>query len=202
MDLPAYRALFEHFGAGNNAELLAGGALGLFPKYGIHGLRLCHWMGQFAHESRGFTDFEENLSYSAERLCKVWPHRFPTFKSALPYARNPEALANRVYSLRMGNQQPGDGWKYRGRGPQLTGKENYANAQERTGLALIDRPELAAQPENFVLLACDYWNAKNCNRAADADNLVLVTKRINGGSIGIQERRLLVLKAKRYLGET
>jgi putative chitinase len=201
MDLNAYRSLFERFGAGDNSTILAGGALGLFPKYEIHGLRLCHWLGQFAQESRGFTDLEENLSYSAERLCKVWPTRFPTLKSALPYARNPEALANKVYSFRMGNDEPGDGWRYRGRGPQLTGKENYGNAERRTGLPLLSNPDLAAQPENFVLLACDYWDAKNCNQAADADNLVLVTKRINGGSIGIQERRQLVLKAKSILGE-
>lgn len=196
----AFAALFRHFGAGEFAAVLGAGAAEHFQTHGLVApLRLCHWFGQFAHESSHFTDFEENLSYSAERLCKVWPGRFPTFASAAPYARNPEKLANKVYALRMGNVLPGDGWKYRGRGPQLTGKENYANAERRTGLPLVNAPDLAAEPRNFVLLACDYWAAKGCNEAADADNLVLVTKKVNGGSVGIQERRLLVERAKKVL---
>lgn len=193
-----YREIFEQFGA-SAPDVLAKSAEELFPKYGISGLRLCHWLGQFAHESAGFTRFEENLSYSAERLTKVWPGRFPTIATALPYARNPEALADKVYMFRMGNDEPGDGWRYRGRGPQITGKENYAAAQRRTGLSLLSNPELAADPANFVLLACDYWQAKNCNAAADDDNLVLVTKLINGGANGLDERRQLTLKAKRLV---
>ena len=193
-------ALFRHMGAGDNAGVLALGALEHFPTFGLEtGLRIAHWLGQFGHESRNFTDFEENLSYSAERLCKVWPSRFPTLASALPYARNPRKLANKVYGLRMGNIAPDDGWTYRGRGPQLTGRDNYAAAAKRTGLPLISQPDIAADPRHFVLLACDYWDSRKCNAAADDDNLVLVTKRINGGSVGIQERRLLVEKAKRIL---
>lgn len=195
-----YASLFRALGAGDNAAILGASADKLFPQYGITTkLRQAHWFGQFAHESAGFTKFDENLSYSAERLLRVWPNRFRTLKDALPYARNPEALANKVYMFRMGNDEPGDGWKYRGRGPQLTGKENYLAAQIRTKLPLIDHPELAAKPENFVLLACDYWQSRNCNVSADQDNLVLVTKRINGGSVGLAERRQLVLKAKGLL---
>ena len=195
-----YARLFREFGAGANAAALAVDAAEQFPRYGLTTpLRQAHWFGQFAHESKGFTDFEEDLSYKAERLCAVWPNRFPTIKSALPFARNPEALANKVYMFRMGNDEHGDGYRYRGRGPQLTGKENYAAAEKRTGLPLVAHPEMAAKPEHFVLLACDYWQSRNCNAAADADNLVLVTKRINGGSIGLSERRQLVLKAKRLL---
>lgn len=192
-----YAGLFAQFGATDPG--IAASAERLFPKYEIHGLRLCHWLGQFAHESRGFTAFEENLSYSAERLVKVWPNRFPTLKSALPYARNPEALANKVYMFRMGNDEPGDGWKYRGRGPQLTGKENYELAEKGTALPLVANPDLAAKPENFVLIACDFWKRNNCNPAADDDNLVLVTRKINGGNIGLDARRQLVLKAKRLI---
>lgn len=192
--------LFRHMGAGVNAYTLAKGALEHFPTYGLETpLRIAHWLGQFGHESHNFTDFEENLSYSAERLCKVWPSRFPSLAAALPYARNPRALANKVYGGRMGNHGPDDGWTYRGRGPQLTGKENYTAAAKRTGLPLVTNPDLAAEPEHFVLLACDYWDSRKCNAAADDDNLVLVTKRVNGGSIGISERRLLVEKAKRIL---
>lgn len=192
--------MFRAFGAGDNSELLGREADEHFVTHGlVSHLRIAHWFGQFAHESRGFTDFEEDLSYKAERLCKVWPHRFPTLASALPYARNPEALANKVYANRMGNASLGDGWKYRGRGPQLTGKENYEAAAKRTGLPLVSRPDLAAMPEHFVLLACDFWANHRCNEAADDDNLVLVTKRINGGSVGIAERRQLLEKAKRLL---
>ena len=196
----SYAALFRHMGAKEHAPALGRGAAEHFQTFGlVTGLRIAHWLGQFAHESKGFTDFEEDLSYSTERLCKVWPSRFPSFASAAPYARNPRALANKVYGLRMGNVEPDDGWRYRGRGPQLTGRENYGNAARRTGLPLLVNPDLAADPDNFVLLACDYWQSRNCNDAADADNLVLVTKRINGGSIGLAERRLLVLRAGKVL---
>lgn len=195
-----YAALFRRMGAKEHAGVLGRGAAEHFPTFGlVTGLRVAHWLGQFAHESEGFADFEEDLSYSTERLCKVWPSRFPTFASAAPYARNPRALANKVYSFRLGNVDPDDGWRFRGRGPQLTGRENYANAAKRTGLDLVNNPDLAADPANFVLLACDYWSAKRINDAADQDNLVLVTKRVNGGSIGISERRLLVERAKKVL---
>lgn len=195
-----YAALFRHFGAKEAADDLGRGAARHFQTYGIvTALRLAHWLGQFAHESGGFTDFEENLSYTAERLWKVWPGRFPTIRSALPYARNPEALANKVYMFRMGNDTAGDGWRYRGRGPQLTGKENYRAAQARTKLPLVASPSIAADPKHFALLACDYWESRKCNDAADDDNLVLVTRRVNGGSIGIADRRLLVERAKKLL---
>jgi len=86
--------------------------------------RICHFLAQCFVESSGFTDAEEDLSYSAKRLTQVWPKRFPTIESAQPYARNPEALANKVYGGRMGNTESGDGWKYRGGLKQLTGKDN------------------------------------------------------------------------------
>ena len=196
----SYTAIFAHMGAGVNAAALGIAADEHFPTFGIEtGLRMAHWLAQWGHESAHFQRFEEGLSYSLERLCKVWPSRFPTFASAQPYARNPQALANKVYGGRMGNNRPGDGWKYRGRGPQITGKENYANAERRTGLPLINNPDLAADPRNFVLLACDYWDSRKLNPIADDDNLVLLTKRINGGSVGISDRRALVEKAKDLL---
>lgn len=196
----SYTAIFQYMGAKTAAYLLALGADEHFPTYGIEtGLRMAHWLAQWGHESKGFTDFEEDLSYSVERLCQVWPNRFPTFESAKPYARNPRALANKVYGGRMGNQRPDDGWQYRGRGPQLTGRENYTNAEKRTGLPLVNNPDLAADPKNFALLACDFWDAKKLNAAADDDNLVLITKRINGGSQGIADRRRLVERAKDLL---
>jgi putative chitinase len=196
----SWAAMFRHMGATDAADILGREAAEHFQTFGlVTGLRCAHWFGQFAHESKCFRDFEEDLSYSIERLCKVWPSRFPTFASAKPYARNPQALANKVYGHRLGNTAPDDGWRYRGRGPQLTGKENYENAARRTGLPLLSNPDLAADPAHFVLLACDFWEGHRCNEAADDDNLVLVTKRVNGGSVGIQERRLLLERAKRIL---
>lgn len=195
----SWAAMFRHMGAVDDV-VLGRGAAEHFATHGlVTALRIAHWFGQFAHESANFSRFEEGLSYSAERLCKVWPNRFPTLASAQPYARNPRALANKVYAFRMGNTAPDDGWNYRGRGPQLTGKANYAAAERRTGLPLLANPDLALEPENFVLLACDFWANNRCNEAADDDNLVLVTKRVNGGSVGIQERRILLEKAKRIL---
>lgn len=198
---PVWPAVFRHFGAKAHADTL-GASVEQFEAHEVTTpLRLAHWFGQFAHESRGFTAFEENLNYSAKRLCQVWPGRFPTLAAAEHYAGNPEALANKVYGFRMGNTAPGDGWKYRGRGPQITGRENYTKAAQRTGLDLVNNPDLAADPANFVLLACDYWLHARCNPAADDDNLVLVTKRVNGGTTGIAERRALVERGKKIFRE-
>lgn len=193
-----FGAVFRHFGATDAAAELGASAARHFPSYGLtNALRLAHWFGQMAHECGHFQRFEENLNYSADRLTRVWPARFPTLKSAEPFARNPRALANKVYGGRMGNVRDGDGWKYRGRGCiHLTGAEQYLAAQIRLGIPLYDEPDRAADPATAVLIACDYWKHRGVERAADADNLVLATKLINGGSHGIQERRTLTLKGK------
>lgn len=195
-----YGALFAFMGARPDlATTLGKSAAKHFPAYRIESsLRVAHWMAQFGHESSGFTRFEENLNYTAQRLCAVWPSRFPTLAHARPYANNPEALANKVYGGRMGNG-PDEGWLFRGRGPMLTGKENYALCSARTGLDLIDDPDLAAKPEHFVHIACDFWGQACCNPLADADNLEAITVKINGGRIGIAERRAMLAKAKRIL---
>lgn len=196
-----YSAIFAYMGARDSSPILGRTAAEHFADYRIDGpLRLAHWLAQFGHESRGFTDFEENLSYSAERLVAVWPTRFPNVASAQPYARNPEKLANKVYGGRLGNTSPGDGWKYRGRGPQLTGKENYAVCGTRTGLDLVGNPDMASNPAHFVHIACDFWAQHSCNALADADDLKAVTRAINGGTIGLAERAALLDKAKRILG--
>lgn len=195
-----YGALFSYMGArADYASTLGRSAAKHFPAYRIEtGLRIAHWMAQFGHESSGFTRFEENLNYSAQRLCAVWPSRFPTLASAKPYANNPQALANKVYGGRMGNG-PGEGWTFRGRGPMLTGKENYALCAARTGLDLVGNPDLAAAPEHFVHIACDFWGQACCNALADTDNLEAITVKINGGRIGLSERRAMLAKAKRIL---
>jgi putative chitinase len=193
-------ALFRYMGAGKYASPLGATASKDFAKYQVNTcLRIAHWFAQFGHESRNFTQYEEGLHYSAKRLCAVWPRRFPTLASAEPYANNPVDLANYVYGKRMGNTAPGDGYRYRGRGPQITGKENYRLAQRGTGLPLIACPELAADPENFTLLAGDYWDRQSCNRMADRDDLEGITQAVNGGRIGLAERRLLLIKINRVL---
>lgn len=152
--------------------------------------RLRHFLGQVHHESMGLTRLEEALSYSADRLCEVWPLRFPTVAAATPFARNPRALANKVYGGRMGNVGPDDGWRYRGRGLLMTtGRKNYAEAGERIGLDLIAYPELLAEARAAALAAGAFWSANGCNALADRDELELLTRRINGGLNGLADRR-------------
>jgi putative chitinase len=195
-----YAALFAYMGAKDAAAMLGQGAAVHFPAYRIDGdLRVAHWLAQFGHESAGFTKFEESLGYSAQRLCAVWPSRFPNLLVAKPYANNPEALANKVYGGRLGNDQPGDGWRFRGRGPQLTGRENYSACAKRTGLDIESHPDLAAKPENFVHIACDFWAQACCNALADKDDLRAITLKINGGYIGIAERGKVLARAKAVL---
>lgn len=145
------------------------------------------FLGQILHESHGLSRFCENLNYTAERLCQVWPGRFPTLAAARPYARNPEALANRVYGGRMGNTQPGDGWRFRGRAPiQITGRDNYALVGELMGQDLTVMPELLEQPR-FALEACVlWWEDRITDRLlGDPEK---VTQRVNGGLIGLADR--------------
>lgn len=159
--------------------------------------RLAHFLGQVCHESGGFTRFVENLNYSAERLCQVWPGRFPNIEAAKPYARNPDALAERVYSGRMGNVNPGDGAKFRGRGLiQLTGRANYAEASRYSGLDLIEFPGQAADPAKSAKIALGYWQSRGLNALADLDDIAGITRKINGGLVGLPERRELVERAK------
>lgn len=145
------------------------------------------FLGQILHESAGLERLSENLDYSARRLCEVWPGRFPTLDAAKPYARNPEALANRVYGGRMGNNQPGDGWIFRGRGPiQLTGRDNYAFVGDLMGQDLVTLPELMEQPRYALEATIHWWE----DRIPDSmlGDPERVTKRVNGGLIGLADR--------------
>lgn len=148
------------------------------------------FLGQIIHESMGLTRMVENLNYSAERLCQVWPSRFPTLEAAKPYARNPEALANKVYGGRMGNTEPGDGWKYRGRSPlQITGRDNYIVVGDLVGQDLTVSPQLLEQP-HYALEACIAWWEARVPDSIIGDPQKL-TKRINGGLHGLAERQHL-----------
>lgn len=156
------------------------------------------FLGQILHESAGLTQFSENLNYSAERLCIVWPGRFPTLDSAKPYARNPQALANKVYGGRMGNNEFDDGWRYRGRGPiQLTGKDNYSFVGDLIGQDLVDLPELMEQPRYSLEATIAWWEG----RIPDSmlGDIEKVTKRVNGGLIGLVDRSTLTADAKSAL---
>jgi len=159
---------------------------------------LSAFLGQILHESDGLTRLEENLSYSAERLTVVWPNRFPTKADAQPYARNPEALANRVYGGRMGNTDPVDGWKYRGRGPlQVTGRDNYRSVGGIVGQDLETMPELLEQPRFALEAAIAWWEDKIPDSLIG--DIEKTTRRVNGGTFGLAHREDLTDKAREAL---
>lgn len=165
--------------------------------------RISAFLGQIAHESAELTRLEENLNYSAERLVAVWPKRFPNAQAAAGCARNPEALANRVYANRMGNgdEASGDGWRYRGRGPiQLTGRDNYYSFGVVTGLPLLEQPDdVASVPAVGCRVACAFWKARGLNDLADKGDHAAITKRVNGGTHGLNERIHYASEALRVL---
>jgi putative chitinase len=149
------------------------------------------FIGQTCHESANYTRLEEGLSYSAERLMKIWPNRFPTLESAQPYARNGKALANKVYANRMGNRDEasGDGGRFFGRGAiQLTGYSNYFHCGKALGVDFVMEPHLVATPKYAILSAGWFWDTHDCNAIAQAADWVKLTKKINGGTIGLDDR--------------
>ena len=162
-----------------------------FAKYGINSInRQACFIAQCMHESMGFKLLEENLHYSANALMRTWPSRFPDEDTAEKYANNPEKIANKVYGGRMGNVEDGDGWKYHGRGLiQLTGKDNYANCGSSLDVDLLSNPEWVATPEYASLSAGWFWNKKGLNDLADTMDIETMTKRINGGTLGIDDRK-------------
>jgi putative chitinase len=174
----------------------------VFVKYDINTpKRQAAFIGQCAVESANFTRLQENLNYSAQRLTQVWPSRFPNINMAEAYAHNPEKLADFVYAGRMGNLQDGDGWKFHGRGLiQLTGRENYANCGSGVGVDLIDNPNLLLTPKYATLSAGWFWNRKQLNLLADTQEYGVMTRRINGGLTGLDERIAKITKALQVLG--
>jgi putative chitinase len=151
--------------------------------------RQAAFIGQCAHESGSFKTLQENLNYSAKGLNATWPSRFPSEEAAQPFHRNPEKIANKVYSGRMGNTDEGDGWKYRGRGLiQLTGKDNYRLASDALGVDFVANPDLVLTREYAALTAAWYWNKRGLNKEADAKDFTGMTKKINGGTIGLADR--------------
>lgn len=154
--------------------------------------RVQHFLAQIATETGGLTAIEENLNYSAKRLCQVWPKRFPTIASATPFARNPQKLANKVYGGRLGNREPDDGWRYRGGGMlQTTGRENYRRAGHE------DDPEALRKPVTALASALKFWRDHDLNALADRDDLAAVRKKINGGENGLSEAKRYLITARR-----
>jgi putative chitinase len=168
-----------------------------FEKYQINTpKRQACFIGQCMHESGGFKFLKENLNYSAKALMNTWPSRFPDMDTAEKYERQPEKIANKVYSGRMGNTEDGDGAKYIGRGLiQLTGKDNYIAFGEAIGEDLVSNPQLVEEPRYAALSAGWFWNKRGLNALADAMDITTLTIRINGGKIGIDDRIAKINKA-------
>jgi len=176
----------------------------VFNKYDISTpKRQAAFIGQCQHESNNFRILEENLHYSADALMRVWPSRFPSADVADQYANNPEKIANKVYGGRadLGNSEDGDGWKFHGRGIiQLTGRANYTVCGNALGLPFADIPELILQPGHACMSAGWFWNKKNLNDLADNEDWITMTKRINGGTLGLDDRINKIHKAMDTLG--
>lgn len=176
-------------------------------------LRQAHFLSQMGHESLGFTKLLESFMYTDPvRIARIFKSPFDLNNNgkvdaaevefAKGYVRNPVALANRAYANRMGNgdEASGDGYKYRGRGlTHLTGKDNYLKAGQALSLPLVEKPELASSPENAAVIAAWYWQRNGLNILADADRATDITKRINGGTNGLEDRLARLQVAKKAL---
>ena len=186
----------ELFPKNANAEEWTDALNDILPDFEINTpKRVAAFLAQCGHESGGFSVLKENLNYSADGLNKIFKKYFPTLESAQPYARQPEKIANKVYANRMGNgdETSGDGWRYRGRGPiQLTGKDNYrafANDYFEDPQTLLDDPDLLIDHIPTSLLAAVwFWQKNKLNVQADAGDIKMMTKKINGGFIGLEDR--------------
>ena len=163
--------------------------------------RLAGFLAQTAHESGGFIFLKENLNYKAPTLRKLFSKYFPTDELANEYCSKPnkqEAIANRIYANRMGNgpEESGDGYRYRGRGLiQLTGKDNYTFFAGSLSISVEEAAEYMATFEGAAQSACWFWETNNLNQGADKGDILTLTKRINGGTIGLAEREAIYKEA-------
>ena len=176
----------------------------VLPQYNINTpQRIAGFLAQCGHESAGFTVLAENLNYSADGLCKVFPKRFPTAAAAQPYHRQPEKIANKIYCDRMGNgsEASGEGYKFRGRGAiQLTGKDNYSKFAKSIGKSLDETVAYCETLEGAICSAAWFWDTNKLNVTADAGDIVAMTKKINGGTIGLEDRKKHYAEALHLLG--
>lgn len=184
-------------------------------RYGINTpLRQSHFLAQIGHESNSFKSLRENLNYSVEGLLKTFSRSRISEADAKKYGRtstqaaNQEMIANIIYGgewgrKNLGNTQEGDGWKYRGAGLiQLTGRSNFEQANKALNFDLVNRPERVAE-DNVVaaLAACWFWQSRGLNELADKDDLLTITKRINGGTNGLEDRKKRLERVKKILME-
>ena len=163
----------------------------ILPDYEINNpQRVAAFIAQCAHESANFSALHENLNYRAETLSRVWPRLFPP-EVAAQYAGQPERIANRAYGNRMGNgpEESGDGFKFCGRGLiQLTGHDNYQAFADSLQMNLDDVPAYLQTFEGAVQSACWFWENNNLNQYADQGDMLNLTKKINGGTLGLDDR--------------
>ena len=174
------------------------------PEYDINTpRRVAAFIAQCAHESGNFKFLKENLNYKAASLMKVWPRYFPTMEIAQQYAGKQEMIANRAYGGRMGNgpEATGDGWRFCGRGLiQLTGRNNYQAFADSIETNINDIPAYLQTFEGAVQSACWFWENNNLNQWADAGDILTLTKRINGGTLGLADRQKHYQHALHVLG--
>jgi putative chitinase len=173
--------------------------------------RISAFLAQIGHESAGLTRFEENLNYSVAGLAMFVRWGRMTQADANRLGRAPgrpadqQAIANIIYGgewgrRNLGNTEPGDGWRCRGRGPkQLTGRRNYTRCGQALGLDLVGHPDLLLEPEHAMASAGWFWSDNRCNALADAGQFEALTERINGGTLGLTERTALRDRALRFL---
>jgi putative chitinase len=165
----------------------------ILPEYEITTpQRVAAFLAQCAHESGGFVFLKENLNYKAASLRRVFPKYFTDDATAAAYAGRQEMIANRVYANRMGNgdEASGDGWRYCGRGLiQLTGKNNYTFFAASLDIPVEEASEYLQTFEGAVQSACFFWEQNKLNQWADAGDILTLTKRINGGTIGLEDRQ-------------
>ncbi len=188
-----------------DAEAWADAAMEILPKYEITTAnRIAGFFAQCGHESMGFKVLEENLHYRAETLDKIFPKYFKNAgRDANAYAKQPQKIANVVYAGRMGNGDAAsnDGFNFRGRGPiQLTGRENYTNFGKTVGLTAEQVIDYIQTKKGALESACWYWKSRNLNAACDDNDIVKMTKLINGGTIGLDDRLKHYTEALAILG--
>ena len=170
--------------------------------------RMAAWLATIAHESARLTSVVENLNYSAMGLAQTWPARYADMTGqpnalAQSIARKPATIASLTYANRMGNgpSETGDGWIYRGRGLiQITGRDNYDRSGDALGLDLILNPERLEEPYYAALSAAEWWHRHGCNELADTGDMAAVTRKVNGGLTGLDDRLKLYIAALAYLG--
>lgn len=166
--------------------------------FSLGSAELDEFLGQVLHESANLERLVESLTYtSAERICAVWPRRFPTPASAQPFVRNPEALANLVYGGRMGNTAPGHGWMYRGRGLlMITGLDGYRATGAAIGVDLVRDPDKLAQPAIALRAAVAWWEDRIPDRLLGDDDIRAERRLVNGGEVGLAECQRITRAAR------